>query len=213
MAILHEIRQGEGLSSLAAAYGLLPETIWNDPANAELKRLRGDGNVLLPGDIVTIPDTIAKSLPAVAGVRHRFRARNVPARLQLRLTVNGEPRANQHYMLKIDGQARYGKTDADGWIDIAVPPAAKEGRLVIGSDRRGLLLRFGHLDPVTEPAGVQARLINLGFLRRAASGVWDAATRNALRRFQQKNSLAVTGEHDAETLALLLAQHDRARSG
>lgn len=213
MPIRHEVRQGEGLSSLAAAYGLLPDTIWNDPANAELKKLRGDGNVLLPGDVVTIPDKTAKQLRAATGARHRFRARNVPARLQLRLTVNGQPRSNQHYMLKIDGQPRYGKTDADGWLDISIPPAAREGRLVIGPDRREFLLQFGHLDPVTEPSGAQARLVNLGFLRRAPSGVWDAATRNALRRFQQKNGLPVTGEHDTETLELLLARHDRTRSG
>lgn len=209
MESVHEVRPGEGISSLGETYGLAPETIWNDPANAELKRLREDGNVLLPGDRITIPDKRVKSVPVASGRSHRFRRIGVPARLRLQLLVNDQPRANEEYRLEVEGRVIAGRTDADGVLDVAVPPQAREARLVIGPDAQEILLRIGHLDPYTEVTGVQHRLGNLGFLGVPPSGEWDEPTCEALRTFQKKAGLPVTGEADEATRAKLADVHDR----
>ena len=54
---VHTVQQGEHLPALAERYGFQTiDPIWNDPANAELKQLRKNPMVLMPGDEVTIPD-------------------------------------------------------------------------------------------------------------------------------------------------------------
>jgi hypothetical protein len=213
MAIDHEVQPGEGISSLGEKYGLAPETIWNDPANAELKRLREDGNVLLPGDRLTIPDKRVKSVAVATGRSHRFRRIGIPARLRLQLLVNDHPRADEEYRLEVEGRVIEGRTDADGVLDVAVPPQAREARLVVGPDAKEILLRIGHLDPHTEVTGVQNRLANLGFLGLPPSGEWDEPTREALRAFQKKEGLPVTGEADEDTRRKLAEVHDCIQRG
>ena len=50
------IRQGDYLLSLAQQFGFDADTVWNDPANAALRKLRADPNFLWPTDILQIPD-------------------------------------------------------------------------------------------------------------------------------------------------------------
>src|SRR5882724_13489186 len=103
MPINYKVEQGDCISSIAFEYGFYPDTIWNYPANSELKKKREDPNVLFPGDVVTIPDRrpIEFSKPTTA--RHKFRLKNIPAKLRLRLlTLEGQPRANEKYVLEID---------------------------------------------------------------------------------------------------------------
>ena len=71
----HVIQQGETIASLALQYGFFPDTIWNDSANAELKRSRQDPHVLLPGDLVTVLDKRLKEVAKPDKARHRFRRR------------------------------------------------------------------------------------------------------------------------------------------
>src|SRR5262249_58117346 len=72
MSKTHVVEQGEHLSGIAAENGFSNfETIWNDPNNADLKKLR-DPHVLFPGDKVFVPDLVAKDSPAPTDKVHRF---------------------------------------------------------------------------------------------------------------------------------------------
>ena len=51
MAVV-KVMQGDSISSLAMQAGLSWETVWHDVKNAELKALRKNPNVLMPGDMV-----------------------------------------------------------------------------------------------------------------------------------------------------------------
>lgn len=207
MPVEHEVAQGECLSSIADRYGIFPETIWNDPDNAELKRSRQDPNVLCPGDVLVIPDKRQKSESVASGQACRFRKKNTPAKLRVRLLDEDDrPRANLRYTLEIDGVFSDGATDGDGRIDHPVPAGAKKGVLVL-ENQDTIELSLGALDPPDTVTGVQGRLMNLGFDCGGVDGEMNAATREALKAFQEKQGLAATGEADDATKDKLRQVH------
>lgn len=209
MPIRHSVSEGEGLSSLALAYGLSPQRIWDDPANSELRKTRPDPNILLPGDVVIIPDRAPKQVPAVTGRRHVFRRIGVPARFRMQfLAEDGKPRAGVPWSLIINARSWAGTTDADGRLDIFVPNDARQGVLVLGDGEEELEIDFGGMDPLDTPSGLRKRLANLGFGVAGEEGEIGPKTTAALRRFQRLAGLTETGEADAATLAKLQELHD-----
>jgi len=78
----YTVKQGDCIESIAVRHGLLWQTIWDDPNNAELKRRREDPHVLLPGDPLYIPGRRVKSVDGATDQRHRFRRRGVPWRFR-----------------------------------------------------------------------------------------------------------------------------------
>ena len=80
MARVHVIAEGECLSSVAFENGYFPGTIWERPENDALRELRGDPNVLSPGDKLFVPDKEPKTTTCATGKVHRFTRRGVPAR-------------------------------------------------------------------------------------------------------------------------------------
>jgi len=203
----HKVRKGECLSSIAEKYGLFPDTIANDPANADLKTKRKDLNVLYPGDVVAIPDKRVKEESCATEQKHRFRKKGTPAVLRLQLLDEDDsPRANLNYNLQVDGQYFEGTTDSDGKIEQSIPPGAKKGILLIENDDP-IPLSFGDLDPVDTITGVQQRLLNLGFDCEGVSGRLDSKTEEALKEFQQKYELNDSGELDQATKDKLLEIH------
>jgi hypothetical protein len=205
----HVVRQGECLTSIAAAHGLHPDTIWNDAANAELKRKRKDPSVLLPGDRLHVPERRLKQESGATEQRHRFRRKGLPVRLILTIRQGGQPRADTPYALTVDGRTREGTTDGDGKLDEPIPAGAHGARLVVdpgGEDEQIFELDLGGLDPVTETAGVQKRLDNLGFTCES-SGELDDQTAAALMAFQKEHDLEPTGSADAKTCDKLVQEH------
>jgi hypothetical protein len=79
----------------------------------------------------------------------------------------------------------------------------------------------GHLDPVSEPSGVKARLTHMGYLHPPAHEHFaldtrgetvseedsDARTAVAVRDFQKAQQIDVTGIVDDVTRAALVAAH------
>lgn len=203
----HTVGQGDCIFSIAQKHGLFWQTIWNHPNNAELKGKRKDPNVLYPGDVVFIPDKERKQESGATEQRHRFRLKGVPAKLRLRIMDDDEPRANESYVLVIDGDLFSGTTDADGRLEHPMPPDAKRAKLILGETQDELYLNLGHIDPIDEIAGVQIRLNNLGFDCGKLDGILGPETETALRKFQKKYDLTESGKADQATRQKLLEVH------
>jgi hypothetical protein len=207
MPINYTVQQGDCVSSIAFQYGFFPDTIWNHSANASLKELRKDPNILLPGDVVVVPDLTFREESCATDARHKFVVRGVPALFRLQVFDGTTPRASQKYSLTIDQKLFQGVTDKHGVLMVEIPPDAEKAHLVIGPDVYDLDL--GHLDPVTELSGIQARLNNFGFDCGPADGQLTDRLRLALRIFQSLFGLERTGEPDQATIQKLEELHDR----
>lgn len=192
----YQVQQGDCISSIAFKHGFFWETIWNHGRNAELKQRRKDPNVLLPGDVVHIPDLRSKEESGVTEQRHQFKIKGVPAKMKLRLAINNQPLANKNYRLCIDGAWKSGTTDGDGFLELAIPPDAKSGKIMVqqGTAHTVFDFDFGSVDPIDTEEGVRERLIDMGF---------DAETdlSAALRSFQHQEGLQETGKIDDSTRA------------
>ncbi|MEO6800582.1 MAG: peptidoglycan-binding domain-containing protein [Rhodanobacter sp.] len=230
---VHVVGAGECISSIAQEHGHVWNTLWDHPANAALKSARGDPNVLLEGDQLTVPPLRVREESCAVDQRHRFVRKGVPAKFRLRvmeppeqtpppeqnapapvhqgkdLTTEDPPRssqpdldrpiANAAYVMTIDGQLFDGKTDANGYIDVAIPPDAKGGTITLypGTLReRVMQLQLGYLAPVGELLGLKQRLANLSFDCGDRNNELSEGLRSAISAFQQKMQLTVTGEPD-----------------
>lgn len=202
------ITQGQSIGGLAVERGLYCMAIWNDPANAALREQREHMNVLMPGDVVTIPDKQPGSVTITTGRKWVFRRRGVPAVFRLQLTVDDQPVGEQAYRLVVDGQIHEGTTSAAGVVEVFLPPTASRGQLAIPDSGLDIALLFNHLDPASEISGVQKRLRNLGLFSGQADGVMSPETVDAICWFQRKCALAGTGQFDDVTLRKLREIHD-----
>ncbi len=209
MPIKHTIKQGDGTASVAEQHGFFPRTVWNHADNAELKKKRRDMNVLMPGDVLVIPDRQAKALSGETEKRHRFKRKGVPAVFRLQVFDVEEPRVNQDYRLEIDGEVLEGRTDGNGVLEEYLPPGSRQGRLTIGPDHFECTIAFGVLDPADELTGVQKRLNNLGFGCGMPNGQLNGETRAALAEFQRRFGLPVTSRDDEATIRKLGEIHDK----
>jgi N-acetylmuramoyl-L-alanine amidase len=203
----HIVQQGDCISSIAAEYGFLPESLWNDPANAQLKSRRKDMNVLLPGDVVNVPDKRLRSESRATGAKHRFRRKGVPSHLRVRLVIDDEALAHETYELHVGSQVLKGTTDGAGWLDEPIPPGATDAMLFVGAKRQAIPLQLGTVDPESEVSGAQARLRNLGYYDGDATGELNESTAAALTLFQQRQGLRETGKLDAATQQKLRDAH------
>lgn len=206
----HVVSQGESVDSVAALCGLQPETIWDAPENGELKRQRKERHILMPGDRLFIPPIQPKTASVPTGQLHRFTVQRPRARLKVQIVEDGRPRANEPFVLRVDGEAELrGATDGSGWVDQSLPPLAREASLTVGEGEAAvtypLLLRA--LDPITEISGIQGRLRNLGYAEVTVDGELGPATVAALCAFQRDHGLSVTGKPDQATQGKLEAQH------
>ena len=209
MSETHEVAEGECLSSIAFRYGFFVDTLWNDPANAELKALRKDPAVLKPGDRVFIPDKRGKTVAIATGARHRFRRKGIPAQFKVRLMDGDKPQANLEYELRFDdGTMVRGRTGQDGSIVASVSPAAVSARLTIrdGAASETYDFLLGRVDPIAEISGIQARLHGLGLYRGPIDGEETDALQQAVLAFQKRHGLPATGAADDGTRKKLAAE-------
>lgn len=178
------VQQGDCISSIAYNHGLFPDTVWNDPANSELKQLRKDPNVLMPGDVVYVRDIELKEEACATEKRHRFRRKGVPSKLIIHFYRKGVPRANESYILTIEGVLSHGKTDAQGAVQIPIPPDAASGRISFTKFGDAYDIDLGALDPITEISGIQGRLSNLGYYSGPIDGQINEQLTQAIRAFK-----------------------------
>jgi N-acetylmuramoyl-L-alanine amidase len=207
----HVVKQGEHLSQIAKKYGFDYKALWNHPSNATLKKLRVNPNVLMPGDVVHIPDIREKTESRAAGQTHKFK---MGSKLMLRLALKdfgNEPVKNTKCQITIDGVTTQLQTDGSGHIEVPVSPAATTAQLTFPDPSTPFDLtvpiQIGHLDPVTELSGQRARLSNLGYITRPIADVDEVYFEHVVQEFQCDLGVPVTGKCDAATQSKLKELH------
>jgi N-acetylmuramoyl-L-alanine amidase len=93
--INYKVKQGDCLASIAEKHGFSWETLWNLPENNELRRKHQEPTILLPGEIVRIPDLRNKQETGATEQRHQFRKKGTPALLRLQIMRPAEQEEEQ----------------------------------------------------------------------------------------------------------------------
>lgn len=210
MAETYKVSKGDCVDSVAFKHGLLPETVWNHPDNSDLKKKRDTPNILRAGDTIKVPEKCVAGVSCSTGQLHRFKRKGVPEILRIVLEDEHQvPRQHVSYTLTIDGSTYEGRTDGDGLVEQPIPPDARRGRLMLCADDgpEEYDLDLGYLDPITDNAGIQQRLFNLGFDSVSVNGILDAATREAIEDFQLRHDLEATGKLDDNTRRRIKIAH------
>jgi len=204
------VRQGDHLRRLAAEYGFDADEVWNNSLNADLRAARGTYNILLPGDIVQVPDSDPDPTHLETGATNAF---TTPAHKPCTIThvfVRGDdPVAGTQYRV-IGGVDDAPKTtDDNGTATFDVPIDADAVQIVF-ADGSTYLLKIGHLDPVSTPSGATQRLMHLGYLGEPDDAPdaednsnTDQCLAAALTAFQASNDLPSTGALDDATVKKL----------
>ena len=215
MSTVYTVQQGDHLSKIAMNFGFSDyRVIWDHPDNAALKAKRKNPNVLFPGDTLFIPDRELREESCSTDQRHRFTVRTTVPKLRLVLEDLYEtPIANANCMLVVGNDVRNVTTDGSGRIEQVLPPGEDNAYLIIQDDSQTAFnfveipLKIGHLDPVEELTGQQARLKNLGYFFGEIGDKEDESFRAAVEEFQCDNSLTVDGICGPKTQAKLKAVH------
>jgi hypothetical protein len=215
MSTVHSVKPGDTMVSIAHQHGFREwRTIYDHPDNEELRKARPDPDVLNPGDQVFIPDKEPRVHTCATERRHRFKLK--PLKAAFRLVVRdhqGVPLGGRKYRLDVEGQTIEDTLGGDALIEREIKPTTRTGKLTVwpeDDDPEYVLtwdLQIGHLDPVTEPSGWRARLFNMGFACDPSSTTLDAGTVEALKQFQARAGLPVTGQPDDETLNKIKLVH------
>jgi len=203
------------MASLADLTGHFWQTIWDDPANKELKETRENPETLLPGDKVTIPDLREKAESRETDLIHTFKRKGVPVKVVFTVAeqgADGKVFSDKFYILKV-GKRRYeGKTDQDGKLEHWVAPSAKSGELTVDINEDGYPpwltweIGVGMLGPADTRQGATDRLRNLGYLSEDGESS-EATLESAVSRFQSDAGLEQTGNLDSETTTALEKEH------
>ena len=203
------VQPGDCVSSIAAEHGVPFDSIWDDPANAKLRAIRGHPNVLLPGDRLTVVDTRAKRETAPTDRLHRFTQTSDPTFLRIRVEFRDEPLAGKPFTLTVGTQTIEGVTDSDGLIETVISPEPDTGflRVIDDDEIHEMNLAIGHLHPVEAHTGIQQRLNSVGFFCGDVDGKIGSRTRNAIRAFQEDTGLPVDGIANAVTREKLKEEH------
>jgi hypothetical protein len=207
------VRQGDYLAKLAFVKGFDADEVWNDPANEELKKRRGDADILAPGDILYVPDKQAEEAPIQKGQENSYAASVPKIKVKLQLQSSGEPLAGKAYHIEGLGDEVKGSTEGDGGVSFEAPVTIREVALVLDESGTRYEIRIGDLDPHDELSGIRTRLAHLGYMEQIdGRGDYDEDALKhiaalALSAFQSAQGIDVTGQPDDATLAALVKAH------
>lgn len=195
--MIHRVRQGDCISSLAARYGFESwRSIYEHPSNADLRKTRPNPDLLYPGDEVFVPEVTTKVERCATGASHVFQVKRPKVNLRVVLCDDGDrPIADKRYVLRGPEVEREGRTDAGGLVEQPIPASLRSADLLVWLDDDGAepdleyTLLLGQLDPVETLTGVLARLHNLGYDCAVAGGINDGQTLAAVRAFRRHQGL------------------------
>jgi hypothetical protein len=210
------VRQGDFLAKLAFIHGFDADEVWNDPKNADIKKLRLDPNILAPGDILYLPEKEeAKGLPISQGTENNYTAVVPKNTVRLAFHDDNGPLANAPYVIDGLGDPQQGSTNGDGVAEIDVPLDVRQIRITLTNQNIVFPVGIGDMDPIDEPSGVRKRLEHLDYYdplaRMAPAQISeDQATgfdQRAIAAFQTAKGLEPTGVLDDATKQALVAEH------
>jgi hypothetical protein len=211
------VKQGEYLSKLAFRMGFDPDQVWGDASNADLKKTRASGDILLAGDVLYVPDQPPKKLSFKKGQANAYSAKLRTVSVKIALTgPGGAPRKNEPFIVRgLGGDDLNGTTDGDGNVKFDAPVTVRQVELELPNKKQKYRVSVGDLDPVNEKAGAKSRLEHLGFygatFATGSDGTYasrdDGLLAAALKAFQVKSQLPLTGLLDDATQAALVAAH------
>jgi len=207
----HVVQQGEHLTKIAYEHGVDAATVWNDPENADLKKLRGTGDILLPGDVVHLPDGERPAQPVSVGTLNRYVAS--PPKVKLALVFHDGPKPLANEACEIAGlggsEAAKKETAGDGALELDVPVTSRELTITFPKKELSFLVRVGDVDPHSEASGLAQRLSILGYLSdyRGDEGDAEELLRIAVRAFQKDHDLDQNGDIDDATRSAILKAH------
>jgi hypothetical protein len=209
------VRPGDYLTQLAYRFGFNADEVWQDAKNAKLKDLRPNPDILVPGDILFIPDAPAENLPIQSGTTNPYVADVPHVEVVLIFMEGDKPMANEPCEIgglgEADPTASPPSTDGDGKLTLNVPVLVREVSVRFPKKRnRDYLFHVGDMDPITETSGVRKRLCNLGYLPRVPDDTTeedDEHLKQVLAFFQSNNGLNPTGEIDDPTRQILSDLH------
>jgi Putative peptidoglycan binding domain len=209
------VRQGDYLARLAFVKGFDADEVWNDPKNQDLKTLRGDPNILAPGDILYLPEGKKDDLPVQQGTDNDYSAKVPRVKLKLSFKDDQGPFAGEDYEIQDLGDPIKGTTDGGGGLVVDVPVTAHEFHVFFSARNMIYPVLVGDMDPAHEPSGVRKRLRHLGYYcdpsRAEAPDSPEEALvaldRLAIQAFQKDHQISPTGEIDDATRAALVDAH------
>jgi len=83
--------------------GLFVAQIFEHPANAQLSTVRGDPNILLPGDRITIPPFELKGVDRSTELRNKFVLLGEPVFLRVQVMDRDKPLGGKTFTLVVGG--------------------------------------------------------------------------------------------------------------
>jgi N-acetylmuramoyl-L-alanine amidase len=163
----YPVRQGDYVQSLADQLGFDADTIWNDPKNAQLKQLRGNPNILFPGDILYVPDQEPTARTLKTGATNSFVSS--PVTVPVTIKFSSARFASQACTIEELPDLTGLTTDANGTLTFSVPVTLDAATVAFTEIGATYVFKIGHLDPMGTLSGVFQRLQNLGFFPRDAT--------------------------------------------
>jgi hypothetical protein len=200
------VRPGEYLEQIAVRARVSADAIWNDPRNAPLRALGRTPTQLHPGDVLVLPDAPPSRLVLTVGSFNGYTARVPMVKVPLSLMDDDGPLRDQPFVVEGLGAPLEGVTDGEGLATFEVPVHVREVTVFLPARGLRFQIAVGDLDPITEPSGVYARLVNLGYAR--GGGTPSALDQqHAIADFQRAEGLSATGEVDDATRQRLAEVH------
>jgi N-acetylmuramoyl-L-alanine amidase len=163
------ICDSDHLLQVAHKFGFDPDEVWNDPSNADLRKLRPDFNVLLAGDVLYIPDQVDKPVTfhnLAVGSTNSFVAPNPPkVSVSVRfIDANGSTHTSKSFTIEELPELQGLKTTDEGVATFSVPVNLGRATLVFDETGEARSLWIASMDPIDTLSGIFKRLQNLGFI-------------------------------------------------
>jgi len=202
MAKMHIVQQGESVSSIARKYGFPDwQALFDHPDNVDFKQLRPNPDIIYPADKIAIPDISDARFKAKLNQKQVFRTQVKKDIVKLKVgAIGGVVWADRKVELEVDDIFIESKTDSEGIAEFKLPKQCSDQAILhvftlketIKATYR-IEVKLGHLDPVSEMIGQQARLTALGFDCGSLTHAVTKQYEKALMAFQHEYELDVDG--------------------